>query len=47
VAREQLQHVIEEADAGEDCVAPLAFDRQLDGDARFRRVAFKDDGACG
>ena len=42
VAREQLQHVIEEADAGGDLVLAAAFDRELDRDARLGGVALKD-----
>ena len=39
VPREQLQHVIEEANAGGDLVLAFAFDRQPDGDARLGRYA--------
>jgi hypothetical protein len=45
VAREQLQHVIEEADAGGDFVLAAAFNRQVDGDARLGGVAFESGGA--
>ena len=42
VAREQLQHVIEEANAGGDFVLAAAFDGEPDGDARFCGVALDD-----
>ena len=41
VAREEFQHVIEEADAGEDFIMPAALNRQLDRNLRFGGVAFK------
>ena len=40
VAREQLQHVVEKADAGPDVVSAAAVERQPDGDRRFRGLPF-------
>ncbi len=40
VLGEQLQHVIEEADAGGDFVAAAPFERQAPADLRFFRIAF-------
>ena len=45
VLREQLQHVIEEADAGRDLIASAAFDAQFGGDARLFGVAFDFSGS--
>jgi hypothetical protein len=45
VAGEQLQHVIEEANAGRNLVSTLALDRQGDGDARFGSVALESRAA--
>jgi hypothetical protein len=39
VASEEFQHVIEEANPGGDFIPSVAFDRKLDGDARFGGVA--------
>src|SRR5581483_9012083 len=39
VPREQLQHVIEEADAGADLIPAAAFNRQLQADLRFFGLA--------
>ena len=36
VTREELQHVIEEPDAGRDVVAPLAVEREPQRDRRLR-----------
>ena len=36
---EQLEHVVEEADAGANVVAALSVDRQRARDLRFRRLA--------
>jgi hypothetical protein len=49
MAREKLQHVIEETDAGGYLVAALAFDGEMDEDARLGGVALDDAGAglCG
>jgi hypothetical protein len=49
VAREKLQHVIEETDAGGYLVAALAFDGEMDENARLGGVALDDAGAglCG
>jgi hypothetical protein len=38
MAREELEHVIEEADAGRDGIAPSTFDRQLQQDLRLGRL---------
>ena len=40
VAGEELEHVVEEPDAGPDVVSALAVERQLDGDRRLRRLPF-------
>jgi hypothetical protein len=45
VACEQLQHVIEEANAGGDFVLPAAFNGEFDGDARLGGVASETGGA--
>src|SRR4051812_28618058 len=45
VPGEELEHVIEEADAGADVVTPASFDRQLQADRRFARVAFDQRAA--
>ena len=42
---EQLQHVIEEADAGGDVVAAAAFDLQRAGDPRLFGVALDGGGS--
>ena len=47
VPREQLQHVIEEANARGNLVVPFALDGQLDGDARLRGLAIDHRRACG
>src|SRR5689334_18800658 len=39
VPRQQLEHVIEEPDAGPDTVPPAPLDRELQRDLRFRRPA--------
>src|SRR3954462_12655005 len=38
VPREQLEHVIEEADAGRHLIAPLAFDPERQPDRRLARL---------
>ncbi len=40
VAREQVEHVVKEADAGRAGARPVAVQRQLQGDARLPRPAF-------
>ena len=45
VAREQLQHVIEEADAGADVVPALPVDRQPPLDLRLRRTSIERRGS--
>jgi hypothetical protein len=45
MAREKLQHVIEEADPGRDLVLPFAFDGQLDADTGLGGVAVDNRGA--
>src|SRR6202008_4018862 len=45
VAREEFQHVIEEANPGRDLVLALAFDCELDRDAGLRRVALETRSA--
>jgi hypothetical protein len=47
VTGEQLQHVIEEANASGDLVMTAAFNGELDGDACFGGVTFKARGARG
>ena len=49
MASEELQHVIEEADAGCDVVTALAFNGEIDGDAGLGRVALERGatGLCG
>src|SRR5579863_248004 len=46
VAREELQHVIEEADTGCDLVSALAFDGETDRDARLGGVALEAYGTA-
>ena len=43
--REQLQHVIEEANAGGNLVSAATFDGQCECDARFGRVALESRAA--
>jgi hypothetical protein len=45
VAREEFQHMIEEANAGGDFVLAAAFDCEPDSNARFGGVSFKVSGA--
>ena len=45
MAREELEHVIQEADAGSNLVAALAFEPEAHGDPRFLRPAI-DYGAA-
>ena len=45
VAGEELQHVIEEANAGGDLVLAAAFDGEMDGDTRLGGIALDDGGA--
>ena len=45
VAGEQLEHVIEKADAGRNLVAAAALDREARADLRFFRIAFDKRGS--
>jgi hypothetical protein len=47
VTRKELQHVIEETNAGGDFVLTATFNRQLDTDARLGRITLDNGGARG
>ena len=46
-AREQLQHVIEKANAGGDLILTAAFDGELDRNARLGRIALDNGDTVG